>query len=458
MSSIKLSSLAKIRWLIAVFLLALLSPTLILVSQAYKQLHWESVYQIRSQAESLTQLINNQIQAITTQEESRSVDEYNFLIIEGSVEENFKQKSPLVDAIENSTLPGLVGYFQIDDDNELQTPHVPTDESYGLDERQIQQAQEAETKLQSILSDNAIIGDSGARSQIFELESKEEVVSEKKLSLKSFSRQAEDEELLRKNVRKESIIAPSVRSQDTAQLEMPEYEVFENEIAPMQFTLLESGHFIFFRRVWQGQERFIQGMLIEQEAFLNKLIASNYYLSSIANNSRLSVHYKGSELQAFSRGYSRYDSLSSIATLDDTQIFQAALFSPLEDMQLKFSVEEVPLGPGGQIILLASFVIVLVILIGSWMLYRLAKRQLRLVNQQQDFVSSVSHELKTPLTSIRMFGEMLKEGWASEEKKQEYYEFIFFESERLSRLIENVLQMAKMTRSELALQKKIYDL
>src|SRR5690606_26795300 len=53
---------------------------------------------------------------------------------------------------------------------------------------------------------------------------------------------------------------------------------------------------------------------------------------------------------------------------------------------------------------------------------------------------------KTPLTSIRMYGEMLKEGWASEEKKKTYYDFIFAESERLSRLIANVLQLARLGR------------
>ena len=80
-------------------------------------------------------------------------------------------------------------------------------------------------------------------------------------------------------------------------------------------------------------------------------------------------------------------------------------------------------------------------------MYRLGLGQIKLANQQQDFVSAVSHELKTPLTSIRMYGEMLREGWAPEEKKPQYYDFIFDESERLSRLINNVLQLARMTRN-----------
>jgi signal transduction histidine kinase len=81
-------------------------------------------------------------------------------------------------------------------------------------------------------------------------------------------------------------------------------------------------------------------------------------------------------------------------------------------------------------------------------------RQIELTRQQQDFVSAVSHELKTPLTSIRMYGEMLRAGWATEDKKHEYYDYIYNESERLSRLINNVLQLARMTRNDLKIDLK----
>ncbi len=75
--------------------------------------------------------------------------------------------------------------------------------------------------------------------------------------------------------------------------------------------------------------------------------------------------------------------------------------------------------------------------------------------QQQDFVSAVSHEAKTPLTSIRMYGEVLQENWASEEKKKNYYDMIVGESQRLTRLINNVLQLARFSRN--AIQISIRD-
>ena len=64
-----------------------------------------------------------------------------------------------------------------------------------------------------------------------------------------------------------------------------------------------------------------------------------------------------------------------------------------------------------------------------------------------DFVANVSHELKTPLALVRMFGEMLQSGRvASEEKRKEYLDIIVRESERLSGLIENVLDFANVER------------
>ena len=53
-----------------------------------------------------------------------------------------------------------------------------------------------------------------------------------------------------------------------------------------------------------------------------------------------------------------------------------------------------------------------------------------------------------------MYGEMLKEGWAAEDKKQSYYEFIFDESERLTRLISNVLQLSNISREQPQLEMK----
>ncbi|HER19576.1 MAG TPA: HAMP domain-containing histidine kinase, partial [Chromatiales bacterium] len=78
-------------------------------------------------------------------------------------------------------------------------------------------------------------------------------------------------------------------------------------------------------------------------------------------------------------------------------------------------------------------------------LYRSVALALRFAERRSNFAAAVSHELKTPLTAIRMYGEMLRDDVVpSEAKRQEYYRHITSESERLSRLINNVLEFAKL--------------
>jgi signal transduction histidine kinase len=86
-----------------------------------------------------------------------------------------------------------------------------------------------------------------------------------------------------------------------------------------------------------------------------------------------------------------------------------------------------------------------VMLGGLYLTLRAVNRELELSRLKSDFVSNVSHELKTPLTLIRMFAETLLLGRAkSREKEREYYRIITRESERLTQLIDNVLDFSRI--------------
>jgi len=94
-------------------------------------------------------------------------------------------------------------------------------------------------------------------------------------------------------------------------------------------------------------------------------------------------------------------------------------------------------------------VLVLAIGIGSWLIVSDLNRQLTLARQKTDFVSNVSHELKTPLTSIRMFSELLAEERVTDPAKQRsYLNIITAETARLTRLVSNVLDFARLERGE----------
>ena len=98
--------------------------------------------------------------------------------------------------------------------------------------------------------------------------------------------------------------------------------------------------------------------------------------------------------------------------------------------------------------------LVLVVLgLGAYFV-RASGRELREARLRVSFVNQVSHELKTPLTNIRMYAELL-EGELDEESGElrEYTSVIVSESQRLSRLIANVLSFARRQRGKLALRQ-----
>jgi signal transduction histidine kinase/tetratricopeptide (TPR) repeat protein len=92
------------------------------------------------------------------------------------------------------------------------------------------------------------------------------------------------------------------------------------------------------------------------------------------------------------------------------------------------------------------FVLIAGILVfGLILTIRTLTREMELSRMKSDFVSTVSHEFKSPLTSIRQIADMLHAGRVpSDERRQKYYDVLLEQSERLSLLTENILSFAKM--------------
>jgi signal transduction histidine kinase len=96
---------------------------------------------------------------------------------------------------------------------------------------------------------------------------------------------------------------------------------------------------------------------------------------------------------------------------------------------------------------LIVLMLVVAIVAGGSLIAADVRRQVRLAQQKTDFVSNVSHELKTPLTSIRMFADLLAEKRVPDEERQAtYLRIIAAEASRLTRLINNVLDFARLER------------
>ncbi|MFO7695050.1 MAG: HAMP domain-containing sensor histidine kinase, partial [Vicinamibacterales bacterium] len=93
----------------------------------------------------------------------------------------------------------------------------------------------------------------------------------------------------------------------------------------------------------------------------------------------------------------------------------------------------------------ALLFITLLILAGTYFVWRVVAREMAITRLQADFVSAVSHELRTPLTALQQFSELLVGGRvASEEDRKKYYEAMAHESRHLGRLVERLLDFGRM--------------
>jgi signal transduction histidine kinase len=122
---------------------------------------------------------------------------------------------------------------------------------------------------------------------------------------------------------------------------------------------------------------------------------------------------------------------------------------PFGFLRATLASDSIPAAPGRSTLTLALAALAVVILGGLVAIYHVSRRIVDYSERRARFVASVTHELKTPLTNIRMYIEMLEQGMAGDpEREQTYFRILHSESARLSRLIGNVLELSKLERRQ----------
>jgi signal transduction histidine kinase len=210
------------------------------------------------------------------------------------------------------------------------------------------------------------------------------------------------------------------------------------------FAGVEQNH-IFW---WQDKSGRLIGMELEPVRFLSGLIAA------LPDTGEDAVGYRIRLIDG--RGTVAYQWGGHEPDAKEVAVAGLFLSHPLESWKLEyFGAGAVAAGTqwwGLGLLLLAAGGTVLGL---GRFLYLEHTREVRLAGERVNFVNQVSHELKTPLTNIRLYAELLEEVLpvdAEEGKPRRYLDIIASESRRLSRLIGNVLTFARQEKGKLKLR------
>ncbi|MEZ4526994.1 MAG: ATP-binding protein [Desulfobacterales bacterium] len=236
-------------------------------------------------------------------------------------------------------------------------------------------------------------------------------------------------------------MAPSV----SEPLRTPEPEKLQAELDPMQSVFIDEDQIFIFRRVALRNQIFRQGFVISAKNFLEYLKNTHFLPQPLSA-------FTGMELQITDRG-------TAVSTLHAGAEAQPALFSlhhnfprPFSFLHADLFCREIPASAGRQTLHIMMAVLAGVFFTGLFFIYRSVRAVAELSERKSKFVSSVTHELKTPLTNIRMYIEMLEQGIArTPEREQEYFRILDSENTRLSRLISNILEFSKLEKKQLCL-------
>lgn len=101
---------------------------------------------------------------------------------------------------------------------------------------------------------------------------------------------------------------------------------------------------------------------------------------------------------------------------------------------------------------------ILIILFGAFLIYRTLRRSENLKYRQQNFIHSVTHEFRTPLTALRLYLETLQSGQVDSRKSRAIYDKMLDDCRRLDNMIDNVLEAGRSGREDFKLDLTETDL
>ena len=441
---------------VAIFIVIAI-PVIMLLSHSYTQLQTSSLFGYKEHAFSVLQNLNKNITADLAIEDRRSYADYRFIRSVPVFGGEEITMSELAEFPQRSHYVGLVGHFQLDPAGNLSTPVLPD----GVLERipMVDRAKRVaiRNKISLILntsgfaamSSPAIAMTSSSSEKLADSTHKNDSrlidqIYKQDIDIASTRKKKKSSKHRVEQITETGDFAFGVESTklDTTGLlvRLINTETTHSMEAEIDFfqAIVDSNYIIFHRTVRRGTDVFIQGFIVDARAYLTNLVKNEIekYKGVTKGNQQdplvLAFFHKNKSFVAFGER-------NNITT----ELLSESLQAPLSDITFKMYTTQ--RAPGGEFVTFIGFLMLAVLAIGLISIYHVTQSRMKLAAKRQDFVSAITHELKTPLTAIKMYAELLQNSWvASEEKKQKYYGQIASEADRLSRLIQNVLNLSKL--------------
>ncbi|MBF0397543.1 MAG: HAMP domain-containing histidine kinase [Desulfobacterales bacterium] len=444
----------KLLILIIIFCLFLSIPLYYFILRTYLSLEQEEVSKFRYFGETLFDQMEGFLAELVVKEESRAVDEYNYYY-------NPKGLSSVISPLSKFPYPYyIIGYLQNNPDGSFETPvlekrqNIPPNLA-SLITKLTDVNNSFNSKRASIIHENI-----EAPSQSYTVASKE-VKKDESFGGKflDFSRSQKQKVYLgQEEKRVEEIPASqalnlSKQEQNYPQNEIIKGEIYHNqaEITPMQSLIINNSEIFIFRRIMIANKIYRQGFVINAKAFLNNL--ANLYF-----NGQPMANFTGLKLNISDRGYEISSFFSGVQIKNLNFSLKRVFGRPFSFLSATLLCEDIPKSSGRKTLNIMMIILNAIIFIGMFTIYKSAKTVMDLSNKKASFVSSVTHELKTPLTNIRMYIEMLEQGIAGNiEREAEYFHILENETSRLSRLINNVLEFSKIEQKRFDIKEGTFD-
>jgi signal transduction histidine kinase len=488
----------KLKLLILIFSLALCIPLAFFVFKTYRGLEQEEAATLRYFAETLFDEMEQALTVLVQKEEGRAIDEFNYHVFPSDRQEGAgePQLSPL-SQIPRETY--ILGYFQNNPDGSFQTPLVEnggriTPERANLISelkdandvfnrkrvmvtdrvitRPAEMVAEKESKQKTGFADKYLDLSRTQRSKTFlgQTEKRLEKItvsqaaniakqeSPQVMSSAPLAAETEDREDGRKMAAGRAAgKAPTVKKRRFAEsyleesagaikpvpvADTDEAAGFQVEVAPLQAVFLNDAQIFIFRRIMINSQIYRQGFVLGVDAFLDYLTRTYFLTQPLAQFTalRLSVVDLGREANAVQTG---------VISHNPDFMLNRGFPSPFSFLKASLTCDRIPRSDGRKTLTIMLLVLAVIVLMGLFAIYRSVRAIVDLSERRSQFVSSVTHELKTPLTNIRMYIEMLEQGIAADpEREQEYFRILDSEGVRLSRLINNVLELSKLEKSQ----------